>query len=401
MEDITNTPQQQSDHADVFFDAAQNQPNTGKKRYQPSDFYRVHVTPSRVNRIKGIFEEAAAQIQSSPSVAARSNSRTDTFASLIRRSNRQIVRLSAHKVDSDYFIHSPTVSDQPSLPPPHPSYFQGQAGTRPTKAFTPIQKSKEPLSSGHKTPSRIPRPLRSPTRLACNAGSTYGANSDDEDIHSTHRVPLVMPIHNTEPNPSLVAEKVFTWLNSVEGTLIEGKPKKPIKAIKITPKSLIQKGNHKENIPPSRRLDAAKDERQTHRLLIPKTTATSNTSDQLPLQYPIYTAAHHPSHPQQIPDTSPSKGTSPTGLLLLPPRRMGTTPGISGSSKIPKKPSNSEPRRIPPTRTPYPDYYEGILPLSPSVTRYRKGRGMAENGYEKCKAKKKGNDGDFEDAFSR
>ena len=411
MEDITNTPQQPPDHTDVFFDAAQNQPNTGKKRYKPSDFYRVDVTPSRVNRIKEIFEDAAALLQSSPSIAARSSRRVDDFASPTWKSDRRVVRLSAHKADSDYFVYSSAVFDQPSLPLPHLPYSHGQSDTRLKQVFTPLQNSKEPLSSGHKTPSRIPRPLRSPTRIACNAGSTYGANSDDEDVHSTHKVPLVMPIHNTEPNPSLVAEKVFTWLNSMEGTVIEGKAKRPTKAIKIPSRRPVRNRNYKENIPPSRRPDAAKSERQTHRPLIPRTTPTFDTSDQVPLQFPIY-PAHHTLDPKQIPgDIDTSKSTPPTGLLLLPPRRMGLTPDMPGTSKIPKKPNNSEPR-IPKTRTLHHHIenlsqvskpalnsgdYVGILPLSPSVTRYRRGRGVG-SGHDRCNRRKKEDD-DLEYAF--
>lgn len=396
MEDFAHTSPQQPEHADMFFDASQNQPNTGKKRYRLADFRRMDVAPSRVNRIKEIFEDAASQFLSSTSVAGRSISQRDAFTSPARNWNGKVVRLSTHKTDSDYLIQSPSASIQPALPPPCLSCFHNQADIQLTSASTPIKNSEEPPNSGQDTPSRIPRPLRSPTRVACNAGSTYGVNSDDEDIHSTHRVPLVMPIHNTDLNSALVAEKVSLWLNSMEDTSAESEARRLIKGVGISPKHTSQKRNTKENVTPQRRLDAAKHERHEHKSSILK-ISNSNSSSKMSPRTPIR-VAYGASGQKQIAEPHDITNTSPIGLLLLPPRRIGITPVVSRTSKTPTKTHNSEPGI--PTRTLRCvenltqnsklinlDNDEGILPLSPSVTKYRRGRGL-ENTNHKLKYKK-------------
>lgn len=382
----------QQEDTDEFFDSIQYQANMSKRRLRYSGLQQENDGSSRVNKIRNIFEEAVSDPVSLSAPVRRIPQQAASLGCPIPSSPNKAVRLSIHKTVSDYLPSSPEPSFKAVLP--CPQSLDSLSANRLPRSInsSPLRPARKPLSSGHNTPSRIPRPVRDLNTVKLTAGFTYGDDSDDEDIHSTHGVPLIMPIRSKESDDQQKTSTVSQWLQMVELPDIDENCGRSGRSIKEKAKAPQGKVNNKEN---SRPQGGATYNHMLKDLLNVGSSKAASVITALPK--PI--RGHIPNKPVErfsqytrANDNVVKRNTPPTGLLLLPPRRIGQTPNtsmplrdmdlsrpINSLCQKPKVQQIEDARchSVPPNQT---SQDEDLIELSPSVNRNRRRHGIIKKG---------------------
>ena len=394
-------------------------PNSAKKRRQMPDLSRLTATPGHGAKMSMIFRDAANSLQGtgiSPT-HGRSN---------IKKSRLPISQARGTKFGSscaDEIHRRPGVGPHYSTPTYLTEAGLATSGTTADRSLGPAtdvggmclddtsrfsgvspsshieEEGREPISSGFATPTAsIANLVEDPEEVIYpilehwpSLQSLYNASSvgsDNDDIHSTHGVPLILPF------PCSYAEQaprsdINTWLNGVAEAASSGlssSPKQsyekgdlvvtdapfshsiasnlafPIKD-RATPSTLKQDmqarsraSSDKENISPSKYAPSpTRPLAQNLRARTPSHFGQTNTQTTLPLIKPPHIA----------------QPSAPKGHLSLPPKRKrARVDGIASSRAGPEMPM--PPRDF----TIHEDQVAGALSqLSPDVERHRKGRG--------------------------
>ena len=392
----------QQEDTDEFFDSIQYQANMSKRRLRYPALQQENNAPSRVNKMRNIFEEAASDPASLSASTWRISQQADSLGCSIPSSSNKAIRLSVHKTASDYLPSSSGPSSKAVLPCPQSLNSHSASHLPSSLNSSPLRPARKPLSSGHNTPSRIPRPIRDLNTVKLTAGFTYGEDSDDEDIHSTHGVPLIMPIRRKESDIRQKTSTVSQWLQTVEPPEVDRSFKNTVRSTEEKPQSSRNKVNNKENCRPER--SATNNHIPKNLSTIepfkagPSTTILPKSHKDLKSNKPIERFPQHARTTTTANNNNIAKrSTPPTGLLLLPPRRIGQTPNntsmpvrnpdtfrqINSLRQSPKinKTDDARCRSLPPNQTGQDDD-EDLLELSPSVNRNRRRQraGFAKKG---------------------
>ena len=424
-------------------------PNSAKKRRPIPHLTRPTATPGHRAKMSVIFRDAAISLQGSKSPTCRLSSNTKRFRLPLSQARSihidnpcQKYKMISSGLGSPSKISrcsegSPKSDRASSVLRHHQAFGGGQGHPTPTPlpkldgatfmTFTghsrdvdpgfdaictgdPLkvnsaslssqidEEAKEPISSGFETPiAPTPGFIESPKDVKYpilenwrSLRSTFHASclgSDDEDLHSTHGVPLILPFH---PPSAEEAQRshIDTWLNEVVEATTFGLFNSPTEfygtqdlvmndappqSIAPEARSSIQSraslsswgqnmqsdsraSSDKENVSPS------KNSSSHTRPPVPNlpTSALSKTCQTIP----------HPVHQVTKAFRFAPPGT-PQGNFRVPPRRKRARVDMTDSSR--------EEKELPSSRTNFTireDQLTGALAqLSPDVERHRKGRG--------------------------
>ena len=394
-------------------------PNSAKKRRQMPDLSRLTATPGHGAKMSMIFRDAANSLQGSGISPHHGQSN-------IKKSRLPISQARGTKFGSscaDEIHRLCGVGPHYSMPTHLPEADLATCGTTTDRSLSAAPKvggmclndtlrvggispsshieeeGREPISSGFATPTAsIPNFAEDPDGViypilehwrslrAFSNASSFG--SDNDDIHSTHGVPLILPF------PCSYAEQaprsdINTWLNGVAEAASSGPSSSPKQSHdrgdlfitdapfsqsiasnlssptkdRATPSTLKQDmqsrsraSSDKENISPSKYPSSpTRPLAPNLRARPPSRFCQANTQATLPsIKPPHFT---HPS--------------TPKGHLSLPPqRKRARVDGIASSRAGTEMPT---PRR---DFTVHEDRVAGALAqLSPDVERHRKGKG--------------------------
>ena len=372
------------------------QANSSRKRQKNINLNRVTATPSHQERMRSLFRDAASEIQPSPPQPRvlrelqPPNSETTQHVRPRLEQGMACVHHVPHgalavsetaqseskSVSSDSMswasdadadarmlraMSSSRISEQPPLPNLPSRRQQGNA-TQP--GDMPNSPSREPLSSGFNSPNERRQPAGCSDLMGFNMGYTDGP--DDEDMHSTHGVPLILPIAqaDVENQRKQTNVNVKAWLDQTHDA----------------PETLSRESvNNKENIPPRR-----------------------SKSSYLSPTYSAHTSSGSPR--SQSNSASPDLPPQPLSERPLPFPRVRAKQKISMRPAEARKPRPGTPRslyNLPSTRKRLPktnaagkedqerlqmatikdegESKDELADLSPSVARFRKGKGPRAN----------------------
>ena len=394
-------------------------PNSAKKRRQMPDLSRLAATPGHGAKMSMIFRDAANSLQGRgiPPNHGQSNIKKSRLPISQARGTKfgsscddEIHRLSrvgphystpTHLPEADLATRG-TTTDQ-SLGAATDVGGMCLDDTLRVRGVSPSshieEEGREPISSGFATPTAsIPNFAEDPEEViypilehwrslrSHSNASSFG--SDNDDIHSTHGVPLILPFPCSYAEKTLRSD-IDTWLNGVAEAAPSGLSSSqkqfydsrdlfitdapfsqsiasnlssPIKD-RATPSKLKQDmqsrsraSSDKENISPSKYPSSpTRPLAQNLRARTPSRFCQTNTQATIPPIKPL-----HFTH-----------SSTPKGHLSLPPQRkrarVDETASSRGGAEMPT------PRR---DFTIHEDQVAGALTqLSPDVERHRKGRG--------------------------
>ena len=272
-------------------------------------------------------------------------------------------------------------------------YFQGE---RMDSNIVPATPNREPPSSGFNSPSNQPcqpHPVTSTDLMGFGLGYTDGP--DDEDMHSTHGVPLIMPIMPVMPveEPDVDRRQknahVHAWLDQTPNPLLNGATD--------SPDSLggYESDKNKENIPPYIRKTPVmppymNDQASSHGSKSFSQSASPHSPLQPLAERPILlprlrprlnTSATSGVPMVRTPHPRTRTGT-PRGIFSLPshrkrlPHLKGKKQDINDEKKGPLRPAEKMPTiKDEDTKVEGEDEEDDLAELSPSVARFRKGKG--------------------------
>lgn len=389
--------------------------NSGRKRAPVADLRRPAASPSRSDAIAGIFNDAARCLQA-PMTPCSSN----TKRSRIPFSQARSARFGDLTAQNDHRMlqgETPLIFETGGQNSGH--YRTAQSRISIQRAETPTE-----ISCGMQFPTPLPVINTSPLRPldtgqehprgqveypASDASSssrrTPTFDSDDEECHSTHGVPLVLPLHPTkllDTNRSNVDE----WLDGVRAKSSAQSPelKSPreqgsspslgsndansaFASITLTPPSLTAKfsldkrvsstSSNKENRPPPPYFPSP-----TRRPM--NTRYLSANLSRFGISPPPNLSS--PSHQlKRVPPPSPRRPPrTPPGSLTQPPKRhkkASSNGEMAGIDPMPTFPNQEHEPMTPPKLRLEEETME-MVQLSPEVEIGRKGRGRAKT--ERC-----------------
>ena len=369
-------------------------PNSRKKRTKMPDFTRAERTPSREDRIRNIFEDAAAELQtpflSSPSRWPLSR-KLERQASEASRSRILLSEVYIPRADSQCLFNSIESSPHDSdVQLPASKFGISEIDQHPaSRSLTPSQGTNclagtpacEPISSGFNSPT----PQSQPMSNHLGPGYTFYGGPDDEDKHSTHGVELILPVPEPEHHFH-EADNVKQWLNTVTH-LRSGDI--PSEALITPPLSQPSNPSNKENIPPSGfgeshysdMAESLSTNSDFASLKAPDRPQIPGPKD-LPRRLDSWSLNHKRLAEKRAMSSPPIKPLStsntPQRLLEMPPRRKNLSVSIQSNQRKP-------------------DIHTGggtenrgggedgpLRELSPSVTRFRKGKGPITPMGKRC-----------------
>ena len=348
--------------------------NSGAKRRQLAPkLDRPHSSPSHRNRVAGIFSDAADHIRRMSLPRPKPWSRKVSIASSVSLGRRaagsfQETKEPIHE-DERCGLLGPTRthgsdSSGESIHLPEPMAGEGGDGdmdfTR-TAHRAPQALGREPVSSGFTSPvGRIralspaiitPRsPTPGPLRVVNNIEDD--CNIEDE-IHSTHGVPLVLPVRSVPQPPPTPAERVHANVSAWLDQVLVDTPHSShnltaphcslgaglnCPSVRVPPP---QSGSNKENIRPNAAASDASDPQPGLPPQIPPATdeklpLLSSPPIRLPRREPLKEIAEPASSPllsRLRPSPMSPKlrlpSLSPGGLMSIAPRRKRPRPASS------------------------------------------------------------------------
>ena len=394
-------------------------PNSAKKRGQMPDLSRLTATPGHGAKMSMIFRDAANSLQGSG--ISPNHGQPNIKKSRLPISQARGIKFGSGCADEIHRLSG--VGPHYSMPTHLPEADLATCGTttdRSLGAATNVsgmclddtlrvsgvspsshieEEGREPISSGFATPTAsIPNFAEDPEEVvypivehwrslrSLSNASSFG--SDNDDIHSTHGVPLILPFPRSYAEQATRSD-INIWLNGVAEAASSGLSSSPKQSHdkgdllitnapfqqsiasnlssptkdQATPSTLKQDmqsrskaSSDKENISPSKHPSSpTRPLAQNLRARTPSRFCQTNTQATLPSIKPPHFA--HPSNPK--------------GDLSLPPqRKRARVDGIASSRAGAEVPT---PRR---DFTIHEDQVVGALSqLSPGVERHRKGRG--------------------------
>ena len=394
-------------------------PNSAKKRRQMPDLSRLTATPSHGAKMSLIFRDAAKSLQgtgTSPTHGQSnikksrlpvSQARGIKFGSSCADEIHRLPRVGPHYSTKTHLTEAGlstcgTTTDR-SLGPATDVGGMCLDDTSRVSGVSPSfhneEEGREPISSGFATPTAsTPNLVEDPEEVIYpiledwrSLRSLYNASSvgsDNDDIHSTHGVPLILPFPFSHAEQAPRSD-INTWLNGVAeaaSSRLSNSPKQsydrgdlvvtdapfsqsiasdlsaPTKdraapsTLKRDMRSRSRASSDKENISPSKYASSPTHPlAQNLRARTPSRFCQTNTQATLPsIKSP------HFAHP-----------STPKGHLSLPPqRKRARVDGIASSRAGAEMPIPHRDFTI------HEDQVAGALSqLSPDVERHRKGRG--------------------------
>ena len=422
------SPIQQIESTIGNFASTPAQANSSRKRQKSTDLERATASPGHQEKMRSIFRGMANQILPAPrprlcrehllsisESAQPVQSGLEQHEAYIKYTPQDIpavlngFQTGSEDLSSDSMswasdaqlplMNAPGRLGQQSPRPHLPrhdrlvEYFQGERIDSNTVPATP---NREPLSSGFNSPSNQPCQPHPVTRAdLMGFGLGYADGPDDEDMHSTHGVPLIMPIvpvmsiEEADVDRRRKNAHVHAWLDQTPNPLLNG--------VTDSPDSLggNESDKNKENIPPYIKKTPVMPPYMNGQASSHGSKSLSqSTSPHSPLQplaeRPIILPRLRPRLNNsatggvpmvRTPQSRPRPGT-PRGIFSLPSHRK-RLPHLKG-----KKPDSSDEKKGPlrqtekmPTIRDEDAKMEGeneedeLAELSPSVARFRKGKG--------------------------
>ena len=243
---------------------------------------------------------------------------------------------------------------------------------------------REPISSGFSTPHQryLSYPSSSSSRIVTNPTSEIpdehrplprlpSPASDILDTHSSHGVPLVIPIPSTEYKENTHRSSIDTWLDTVLEASPDSTPEDHKSPPPLPPRSSaqsIQKSNSPIRYPVLRTVSHTSSNKENQSppspSRIPSPTRRSDLTFQNPHQTPYKTL---PSPTRRF-----LHPLTPTNLLKKEPKRRK---GVVGTPIVPVGNEMEGEGDF--------EIYDEVKELSPDVEMYRKGKGIGPKR-ERC-----------------
>lgn len=432
-------------------------PNSAKKRTQLPDLSRPTATPGHGAKMSMIFRNAANSLQGSvlpphqkssnikksrlPLLQARgtkfgSTYQDDAMVSPGLNSPSKIERHPGEPCESKWALSEVTSARASGVgphysPPTHfvedgratlqtitDQYFGAATGDggmcldetlRVSSASSPLHNEewgKEPISSGFATPigttpgfvenpEEVKYPIPGNWRSLRSRSNVSSFGSDNDDLHSTHGVPLILPFPSSDAGEAPRSD-IDTWLNEVvEGTTfgISSLPKQSCDREDLLMNDAPLSQNVASTLSPLTRERVLSSSKPKQDMQSPSRASSNkeNVSPPKSLSSPPRPPAHHhlqariPSRFCQKINTQatfqpttalhPAQPPTPQGDLSLPPRQR-KRPRIDGTASCAaaRPGTPTDPRRR--DFTIHEERIAGALAqLSPDVERHRRGRG--------------------------
>lgn len=350
-------------------------PNSAKKRTQLPDLSRPTATPGHGAKMSMIFRNAANSLQGSVLPPHQKSSN-------IKKSRLPLLQARGTKFGSTYQDDAMVSSglNSPSSPLHNEEWV------------------KEPISSGFatpigtapgfvKNPEEVKYPIPGNWRSLRSRSNLSSFGSDNDDLHSTHGVPLILPFPSSDAEEAPRSD-IDTWLNGVvEGTIpgLLGSPKQSCDREDLLMNDAPLSQNMASTLSPLLTRERVSWSKPTQDTQSPLRASSDkeNISPPKSLSSPPRPPTQHlqartPSRFCQISTPATLQATqplTPQGHLSLPPRQRKRA-RIDGTASCaaarPETPTGPRRRDF----TIHEERIAGALAqLSPDVERHRRGRG--------------------------